>query len=60
MYYVRPSTLKDMADLAIQINSCIFEVQMEKKGSYFPGKPNTKVQRDVPAWKDNYYGLQKM
>jgi hypothetical protein len=60
MHHVRPSTLKDMADLAIQIDSRIFEVQMEKKGSYFQGKPNTKVQRDVPAWKDNYYGLQKM
>jgi hypothetical protein len=35
-------------------------VQMEKKGRYFQGKPNSKVQRDVPAWKDNYYGLQKM
>jgi hypothetical protein len=57
MHHMRPSTLKDIADLAIQINSRIFEVQMEKKGSYFQGKPNTKVQRDVPAWKDNYYGL---
>lgn len=60
MHHVRPSTLKDMADLAIQIDTRIFEVQMEKKGSYFQGKSNTKVQRDVPAWKDNYYGLQKM
>jgi hypothetical protein len=56
----RPSTLKEIADLAIQIDSRIFEVQMEKKGRYFQGKPNSKVQRDVPAWKDNYYGLQKM
>jgi len=60
MRYERPSTLKEMADLAIQIDSRIFEVQMEKKGRYFQGKPNNKVQRDVPAWKDNYYGLQKM
>jgi hypothetical protein len=60
MHHVRPSTLRGMADLAIQIDTRIFEVQMEKKGSYFQGKPNTKVQRDVPAWKDNYYGLQKM
>ena len=60
MHHERPSTLKDMADLAIQIDSRIFEVQLEKKGRYFQGKPNTKVQRDVPAWKDNYYGLQKM
>jgi hypothetical protein len=35
MHHVRPSTLKDMADLAIQIDTRIFEVQMEKKGSYF-------------------------
>jgi hypothetical protein len=60
MRHERPSTLKEMADLAIQIDSHIFEVQMEKKGRYFQGKPNSKVQRDVPAWKDNYYGLQKM
>ena len=60
MHHERLSTLKDMADLAIQIDSRIFEVQLEKKGRYFQGKPNTKVQRDVPAWKDNYYRLQKM
>lgn len=49
MRHVRPSTLKDMADLAIKIDSRIFEVQMEKKGNYFQGKANTKAQRDVPA-----------
>lgn len=60
MRHKRPSTLKDMADLAIEIDSRIFEVQMEKKGNYFQGRANTKAQREVPAWKDNYYGLQKM
>jgi hypothetical protein len=60
MRHERPSTLKEMADLAIQIDSRIFEVQLEKKGRYFQGKSNTKAQRDVPSWKDNYYGLQKM
>lgn len=60
MRHDRPSTLKGMADLAIEIDSRIFEVQMEKKGNYFQGKANTKAQREVPAWKDNYYGLQKM
>jgi hypothetical protein len=35
MHYERPSTLRDMADLAIRIDTCIFEVQLEKKGSYF-------------------------
>jgi hypothetical protein len=60
MRHERPSTLKGMADLAIEIDSRIFEVQMEKKGNYFQGKANTKVQRDVPAWNNNYYGLQKM
>lgn len=49
MHYERLLTLKDMVDLAIQIDSRIFEVQLEKKGRYFQGKPNTKVQRDVPA-----------
>jgi hypothetical protein len=43
MYHERLSTLKGIADLAIEINSRIFEVQMEKKGNYFQGKANTKV-----------------
>jgi hypothetical protein len=34
MHHKRPSTLKGMADLAIQIDTRIFEVQLEKKGSY--------------------------
>ena len=49
MRHERLTTLKEMADLAIQIDSRIFEVQLEKKGRYFQGKPNTKTQRDVPA-----------
>jgi hypothetical protein len=43
MHHERPSTLKEMAELAIQIDTRIFEVQLEKKGSYFQGKPNHKV-----------------
>jgi hypothetical protein len=35
MHYVHLLTLEDIADLAIQINSRIFEVQIEKKSSYF-------------------------
>jgi hypothetical protein len=35
MHHERPATLKGIADLAIQINTRIFEVQLEKKGSYF-------------------------
>ena len=49
-----------MYDLAIKINERIYERQMEKKGGFFYGRPNTKVQRDVPTQKDNYYSLQKM
>ena len=58
--YDRLSTLKGIVELTIEIDSRIFEVQIEKKGSYFQGKPNSKVQRDVPAQKDNYYRLQKI
>jgi hypothetical protein len=43
MRHDRLSTLRDMADLAIQIDSRIFEVQIEKKGSYFQGRANTKA-----------------
>jgi hypothetical protein len=38
-----------MYDIAMKIDERIYERQMEKKGSYFYRKPNTKVQRDVPA-----------
>jgi hypothetical protein len=55
----RPTTPKGMYDLAMKIDERFYERQMEKKGVY-QGRSNTKVQRDVPAWKDNYYGLQKM
>jgi hypothetical protein len=34
MHHERPATLKGIADLAIQIDTRIFEVQLEKKGSY--------------------------
>jgi hypothetical protein len=44
MHHERLATLKGMVDLAIQIDTRIFEVQLEKKGSYFQGKLNTKVQ----------------
>ena len=43
MHHERLATLKGMADLAIQIDTRIFEVQLEKKGSYYQGKPNSKV-----------------
>jgi hypothetical protein len=56
----RPTTPKGMYDLAMKIDERIYERQMEKKGGFYQGRPNTKVQRDVPAWRDNYYGLQKM
>jgi hypothetical protein len=55
----RPATAQEMYDIALKIDERIYERQMEKKGVY-QGRSNTKVQRDVPAWKDNYYGLQKM
>jgi hypothetical protein len=56
----RPTTTKEMYDLAMKIDERFFERQMEKKGNFYQSRPNTKVQREVPAWKDNYYGLQRM
>jgi hypothetical protein len=53
----RPTTTKEMYDLAMKIDERFFERQIEKKGNFYQSRPNTKVQRDVPAWKDNYYGL---
>lgn len=60
MRHERPDTLQGMADLAIKIDTRIFELQLERKGRYSPGNANTKAKRDVPEWRDNYYGLQKM
>jgi hypothetical protein len=55
----RPTTFQEMYEVALKIDERIYERQMEKKGVY-QGRANTKVQRDVPAWNNNYYGLQKM
>lgn len=56
----RPSTLKEMAELTIKIDNRIFELQLERSGNYSQkGRPNTKAKREVPAWRDDYYGLQK-
>jgi hypothetical protein len=56
----RPRELKEIADLAVKIDTKLFELQLEKKGRYTQGHANTKAKRDVPEWRDNYYGLQKM
>lgn len=55
----RPATAQEMFEIALRIDERMYERQMEKKGVY-QGRANTKVQREVPAWRDNYYGLQKM
>ena len=39
----RPTTPKDMYDLAMKIDERIYERQIEKKGGFFYGRPNTKV-----------------
>jgi hypothetical protein len=57
----RPSTFKDLSELAIKIDNRIFELQLEKRGSYAHNNgANRKAKRNVPEWNDNYYGLQKM
>ena len=49
-----------MFDMAVTIDTRIFELQLEKKGSYAQEGANRKAKRNVPDWNDNYYGLQKM
>jgi hypothetical protein len=57
----RLSTFKDLSELAIKIDNRIFELQLEKRGSYAHNNgANRKAKRNVPEWNDNYYGLQKM
>lgn len=60
LHHERPSVLKDLAELAIKIDQRMFELQLEKRGDYANHGANRKSKRDVPEWKDNYYGLQKM
>lgn len=55
----RPATAQEMYEVALKIDERFYERQMEKKG-FYPGRANTKAPREVPAWRDNYYGLQKM
>lgn len=49
-----------MCELAIKIDRRIYERQLERKGKSFAPNANHKAKRDVPAWRDDYYGLQKM
>lgn len=58
----RPTKFKDMAEMAIRIDTRIWERQLERKGNFQsnPAGANRKAHRDVPEWKNNYYGLQKM
>lgn len=56
----RPTKLKEMCELAIKIDGRIYERQLERKGKSFAPNANHKAKRDVPAWRDDYYGLQKM
>lgn len=56
----RPDTFQEMVETAIRIDTRIWERQLEKKGNFRLGLANTKPQRDVPEWKHDYYGLQKM
>jgi hypothetical protein len=57
----RPSNFKDLSELAIKIDNRIFELQLEKRGSYAHNSgANRKTKRNVPEWNNNYYGLQKM
>ena len=48
MHYERPSTLKSMFELAITINTRLFELQLEKKGSYAQEGANRKAKRNIP------------
>lgn len=58
----RPDTFHEMWETAIKIDTRIYDRQLERKGTFRPGPIGAKwkAQRDVPEWRDNYYGLQKM
>lgn len=56
----KPTTFREMSELAIKIDTRIYERQQEKRGNSGGYVANQKVKKDVPAWRDDYYGLQKM
>jgi hypothetical protein len=56
----RPTSLKEMEDLAIKIDTRIWERQQEKSGKFVPRVANTQAKRDKPQWRHNYYGPQPM
>jgi len=58
--YDRPTGLKEMYDLAVKIDGRMYERQLEKKGRFPVAGANQGRRREVPAWRDDYYGLQKM
>lgn len=56
----RPSTTDAMYALAIKIDERLYERLLEKKGKFVPRGANTKAKRDLPEWRNDYYGPQKM
>ncbi|KAM0712543.1 hypothetical protein Q7P37_011640 [Cladosporium fusiforme] len=56
----RPTTTEDMYTLAIKIDERLYERLLEKKGKFVPRGANTKAKRDLPEWRNDYFGPQKM
>ncbi|KAM0721484.1 hypothetical protein Q7P37_002408 [Cladosporium fusiforme] len=56
----RPTTTEDMYTLAIKIDERLYERLLEKKGKFVPRGANTKAKRDLPKWRNDYFGPQKM
>lgn len=47
----------------MEIDERLYERQMEKKGDKFyrrSAQVNSKAKRNIPEWRNDYYGLQKM
>jgi hypothetical protein len=56
----RPKSLSSMIELAIKIDTRIWERQMERKGKGMPHGANTSNKRDTSKWRNDYYGPQPM
>jgi len=56
----RPTSTREMYELAIRIDIRIYKRQLERRGNALPVRANQKVYKQVPEWRNDYYGLQKM
>jgi len=56
----RPDTQTEMFDLAMTIDTRLWERQQERGGKHVVRTANTGARREAPKWRNDYYGPQPM